>query len=116
MMDFSFSNIYLNIERWLERFDPDTLRDRAVRQLRKYGKAERIWWEPETEPRRSGHKLSNSRPNLKHIEGRRLDVFRILSVDAAVAEYESLTANPLVSWPKDWIPVFEFEEEWYFIG
>jgi hypothetical protein len=38
-----------------------------------------------------------------------------LSVEAAIAEYESLTANPLVGWPEDWIPIFEFEGERYFV-
>ena len=38
-----------------------------------------------------------------------------LSVEAAIAEYESLMANPLIGWPADWIPIFEFEGEWYFV-
>jgi hypothetical protein len=41
-MDFLFSNVYLDIERWLERYGPDTPRDKEVRQVGKYGKAERI--------------------------------------------------------------------------
>ena len=38
-----------------------------------------------------------------------------LSVEEAIAEYESLTANPLIGWPEHWIPIFEFEGEWYFV-
>jgi hypothetical protein len=41
-MDFSFRNVYLDIERWLEQYGPDWPRDKEVRQVGKYGKAERI--------------------------------------------------------------------------
>lgn len=38
-----------------------------------------------------------------------------LSVEKAIAEYKSLTRNPLIGWHENWIPVFEFEGEWYFV-
>ena len=41
-MDVSFRNVYLDIERWLERYGPDRPRDKEVKQVGKYGKAERI--------------------------------------------------------------------------
>ena len=41
-MDFSFRKVYLDIERWLEQYGPDRPRDKEVRQVGKYGKAERI--------------------------------------------------------------------------
>lgn len=38
---------------------------------------------------------------------------RFLPVEEAVREYRQLTSNPLYAWSKHWIPVFEFEGEWY---
>lgn len=38
-----------------------------------------------------------------------------LSVEAAIAEYKSLTKNPLIPWREEWLPIFEFEGEWYFV-
>ena len=38
---------------------------------------------------------------------------RFLPVDDAVAEYKKLRLTPLLGWPKEWIPVFEYEGEWY---
>jgi len=32
-----------------------------------------------------------------------------LPVEKAIAEYESLTGNPLIGWHENWIPIFEFE-------
>jgi hypothetical protein len=39
-----------------------------------------------------------------------------LSVEAAIAEYSWLTKNPLIPWHENWIPIFEFEGEWYFVA
>ena len=39
-----------------------------------------------------------------------------LSVEEAISEYQSLTNNPLIGWSENWIPVFEFEDEWYFVA
>lgn len=38
-----------------------------------------------------------------------------LSVENALAEYKQLVSNPLISWKKNWIPVFSFDGEWYFV-
>lgn len=38
---------------------------------------------------------------------------RFLSVEDALSEYQELTAHELSLWKSDWIPVFEFEGEWY---
>jgi cell wall assembly regulator SMI1 len=41
---------------------------------------------------------------------------RFLSVEAAIAQYQALLAAPVpdwMRWPETWIPVFEFEGEWY---
>lgn len=38
-----------------------------------------------------------------------------LSVEAAITEYKWLTKNPLIRWRENWIPIFEFEGEWYFV-
>lgn len=36
-----------------------------------------------------------------------------LSLDEAMAEYNSLTRHPLISWDPNFIPLFTFEGEWY---
>ena len=38
-----------------------------------------------------------------------------LSMEKAKSEYQRLTKNPLIGWHKNWMPVFEFEGEWYFV-
>ena len=38
---------------------------------------------------------------------------RFLSSENAVREYRELTSAPDSTWKKEWIPVFEFEGEWY---
>ena len=38
---------------------------------------------------------------------------RFLSADDALAQYQELTSNSWSLWQPDWIPVFEFEGEWY---
>ena len=38
-----------------------------------------------------------------------------LSVEDALMEYQRLTGNPLIGWRENWIPVFTFEGEWYFV-
>lgn len=38
-----------------------------------------------------------------------------LSVEDAISENQQLTSNPLVSWRKNWIPIFSFQGEWYFV-
>ena len=38
-----------------------------------------------------------------------------LSVEEAISEYKQLTSNPLVIWDKNWIPIFSFQGEWYFV-
>jgi len=38
-----------------------------------------------------------------------------LSLEDALSEYKYLTSNPLITWNKNWIPVFTFEGEWYFV-
>ncbi|MDJ0705396.1 MAG: hypothetical protein QNJ46_19100 [Leptolyngbyaceae cyanobacterium MO_188.B28] len=36
-----------------------------------------------------------------------------MSVQAAIENHQELTSNPILGWPQTWIPVFEFEGEWY---
>jgi cell wall assembly regulator SMI1 len=38
-----------------------------------------------------------------------------LSVEQAISEYKWLTKYPLVGWQENWIPIFDFEGEWYFV-
>ena len=38
-----------------------------------------------------------------------------LSVEDALSEYKWLNNNPLLDWSENWIPIFEFEGEWYFV-
>lgn len=38
---------------------------------------------------------------------------RFLPVSESVQHYQELTSSSWSSWPKNWIPVFEFEGEWY---
>ena len=38
-----------------------------------------------------------------------------LPVEKAKSEYQWLIQNPLVGWQENWIPIFEFEGEWYFV-
>nr|WP_251068257.1 SMI1/KNR4 family protein [Marinobacter sp. C7] len=38
---------------------------------------------------------------------------RFLSVEEALAEYRELTTQEWSLWEPDWVPVFEFEGEWY---
>ena len=38
-----------------------------------------------------------------------------LSVEDAISEYKQLTLNPLIVWGKNWIPIFSFQGEWYFV-
>ncbi|MDX1545833.1 MAG: SMI1/KNR4 family protein [Rhodothermales bacterium] len=38
---------------------------------------------------------------------------RFLPLEAALAERETLTSEAWGGWPPTWIPVFEFEGEWY---
>ena len=38
-----------------------------------------------------------------------------LSVEDAISEYRQLASNPLIGWGKNWIPVFSFQDEWYFV-
>ena len=37
-----------------------------------------------------------------------------LSVERALTEYKILIAEPLFQWQPNWIPVFQFQDEWYF--
>jgi hypothetical protein len=36
-------------------------------------------------------------------------------LDNALASYQELAGNPFLGWQKDWIPVFTFQGEWYFV-
>lgn len=51
--------------------------------------------------------------------GESSDVFtwyhRFLSLEDALAEYHALIRSPVYAWQPNWIPVFEFQEEWYFV-
>ena len=38
-----------------------------------------------------------------------------LPVEQVITEYEALRANPRLGWRENWLPVFEFEGEWYFV-
>lgn len=38
---------------------------------------------------------------------------RFLSIDESISQYKDLVSNSYMSWKKNWIPVFEFEGEWY---
>lgn len=38
---------------------------------------------------------------------------RFLSVEEALSQYQELTSHEWSLWQPDWIPVFEFEGEWY---
>ncbi len=38
-----------------------------------------------------------------------------LSVEEAKLAQERLTSNPLIDWHPNWIPIFEFEGEWYLV-
>ena len=38
-----------------------------------------------------------------------------LSIQDAISEYKQLTSNPLIGWRKNWIPIFSFQGEWYFL-
>ncbi len=39
---------------------------------------------------------------------------RFLPAEEALAEWRSLQGNFFVRWPRSWVPLFEFEGEWYF--
>lgn len=38
---------------------------------------------------------------------------RFLPVQDAIEQYKMLAAEPVPGWSRDWIPIFEFQEEWY---
>ncbi len=40
---------------------------------------------------------------------------QFLPLDEAVAEYHRLRATPFLAWGRNWIPVLQFQTEWYFV-
>lgn len=40
---------------------------------------------------------------------------RLLPIEEAIQEYNFLLEEPLTGWNPNWIPVFYFQEEWYFV-
>ena len=38
-----------------------------------------------------------------------------LSVQDSIDEYRLLTSEPIFRWATNWIPVFKFQDEWYFV-
>ena len=38
-----------------------------------------------------------------------------LSVQESIDQYQHLTSEPLYRWSPNWIPVFKFQDEWYFV-
>ena len=38
---------------------------------------------------------------------------RFLSIDESISQYKDLISDSYMRWKKNWIPIFEFEGEWY---